>query len=44
MVLVADEPITITHPEHKPLKLEKNVYAIRIQQRYEEGKWRDIRD
>jgi len=44
MFLTAEETIEIKHPEHKPLKLEKGNYVVRVQREYDEGRSRLISD
>jgi hypothetical protein len=43
-MLVADEPVEIVHPEHRPLNLPKGIYLVIIQREYDEIKARRIID
>jgi len=45
MFLSSDDKITITHPEHKELTLDKGAYVVRIQREYDEAdKYRRVSD
>jgi hypothetical protein len=43
-LLVAEEPIEVVHPEHKPLRLLKGVFLVVIQREYDEVKARRVMD
>jgi len=43
-LLLAEEPVRVVHPEHKPLRLEKGAYVVIVQREYDEVKARRIRD
>jgi len=43
-MLVAEEPVEIVHPEHKPLKLPKGNFLVVVQREYDEVKARRIMD
>jgi hypothetical protein len=43
-MLVAEEPVEVVHPEHKPLRLLKGIYLVVIQREYDEIKTRRIID
>lgn len=44
MFLTAEEAIEIKHPEHRPLRLQKGHYVVRVQREYNEGRSRLISD
>jgi hypothetical protein len=43
-MLVADEPVEVVHPEHKPLNLPKGHYLVLVQREYDEVRSRRIMD
>lgn len=43
-LLVAEEPVQVVHPEHKPLRLPKGSYLVVVQREYDEVRARRIRD
>jgi hypothetical protein len=43
-LLVAEEPVEIVHPEHKPLSLPRGNFLVVIQREYDEIKARRIMD
>lgn len=43
-LLVADEPVRVVHPEHRPLALEKAIYLVVIQREYDEVRARRVID
>lgn len=43
-LLVAEEPVEVVHPEHRPLRLPKGSFLVVIQREYDEVKARRIRD
>lgn len=43
-LLVADEPVRVVHPEHKPLRLPKGSYLVVVQREYDEVRARRVRD
>jgi len=43
-MLVAEEPVEVVHPEHRPLRLPKGSYLVVIQREYDEVRARRIRD
>jgi hypothetical protein len=43
-LLVADEPVEVVHPEHKPLRLLKGVFLVVVQREYDEVKARRVMD
>jgi len=44
MFLDAPDPVSVIHPEHKTLKLDRGQYVIRIQKEYDEVKDRLVND
>jgi len=43
-LLLAEEPVRVVHPEHKPLRLGKGAYLVIVQREYDEVKARRILD
>ena len=43
-MLVAEEPVEVVHPEHRPLNLPKGIYLVIVQREYDEVKARRIMD
>ena len=43
-LLVADGPIEIVHPEHKPLTLPKGVHLVIVQREYDEARPQPVLD
>ena len=43
-LLVADGPIEIVHPEHKPLTLPKGMHLVIVQRQYDEARPQQVRD
>jgi hypothetical protein len=43
-MLVAEEPVEVVHPEHKPLWLPKGNFLVVVQREYDEVKARRIMD
>ena len=43
-MIVADEPVQVVHPEHKPLDLPKGHYLVHVQREYDEIKARRVLD
>jgi len=43
-MLVAQEPVEVVHPEHRPLKLPKGIFLVVVQREYDEIKARRIID
>jgi hypothetical protein len=43
-LLVAEEPVEVVHPEHKPLRLLKGVFLVVVQREYDEVKARRVID
>ncbi len=43
-LLVAEEPVEVVHPEHKPLRLLKGIFLVLVQREYDEVKARRIID
>jgi len=43
-MLVADEPVEVVHPEHKPIRLPIGVFLVVVQREYDEVKARRIMD
>jgi NMD protein affecting ribosome stability and mRNA decay len=43
-MIVADEPVQVVHPEHKPLDLPKGHYLVHVQREYDETKDRRVLD
>lgn len=43
-MLVAQEPVDVVHPEHKPLRLPIGIYLVIVQREYDEVKARRIMD
>ena len=43
-LLVADGPVEIVHPEHKPLALPKGMHLVIVQREYDETSSRRVRD
>jgi hypothetical protein len=43
-MLVANEPVNIVHPEHKPLNLPKGRFLVVVQREYDETKARRVMD
>jgi hypothetical protein len=43
-MLVAEEPVEVVHPEHRPLSLPKGNFLVVIQREYDEIKARRIMD
>lgn len=44
MFLTAEDNIVIKHPEHKPLKLDKGNYVVRIKREYDEAENHRVTD
>ena len=43
-LLVADGPIEIVHPEHKPLTLPKGMHLVIVQREYDEARPQQVLD
>jgi hypothetical protein len=43
-LLVADGPVEIVHPEHKPLTLPKGIHLIIVQREYDEARPQQVLD
>jgi hypothetical protein len=43
-MIVADEPVQVVHPEHKPLNLPKGHYLVLVQREYDETRARRVMD
>jgi hypothetical protein len=43
-LLVADGPVEVVHPEHKPLALPKGIHLIVVQREYDETKAHRVMD
>jgi hypothetical protein len=43
-LLVADSPVEIAHPEHKPLPLPKGIHLIIVQREYDETRVQRVLD
>ncbi|MCJ7655964.1 MAG: hypothetical protein MUO97_11850 [Dehalococcoidia bacterium] len=43
-LLVAEEPVEVVHPEHKPLSLPKGNFLVVVQREYDEVKARRVMD
>jgi len=43
-MLVAEEPVEVVHPEHRPLRLPKGNFLVVVQREYDEVKARRIID
>jgi len=43
-LLVADGPVEVVHPEHKPLALSKGIHLVIIQREYDETRSHRVQD
>ena len=43
-LLVAEDPVEIVHPEHKPLTLPKGIHLIIVQREYDEARPQQVLD
>jgi hypothetical protein len=43
-LLVADGPVEVVHPEHKPLALSKGIHLIIVQREYDETRSHRVQD
>jgi len=43
-MLVAEQPVEVVHPEHRPLRLPKGIFLIVVQREYDEVQARRIMD
>jgi hypothetical protein len=43
-MLVAEEPVEVVHPEHRPLNLPQGIYLVIVQREYDEVKARRVMD
>lgn len=43
-LLVANEPVEIVHPEHRPLTLPQGIHLIIIQRQYDQSRSQPVRD
>jgi len=43
-LLVADDPVEIVHPEHKPLQLPRGVHLVIVQREYDETRVQRVLD
>lgn len=44
MILQAFDNCEVVHPEHKPIKVPKGLYEIRIQKEFKEGEAKKVKD
>jgi hypothetical protein len=43
-LLVAEGPVEVVHPEHKPLALAKGIHLIIVQREYDETRSHRVQD